>query len=111
MALPPGYFAGLREHYRTRRDLFLPYLREAGFVARPPDGAYYVMADFSALSALDDVAFVRRMIETVGVAGVPGSSFFRPKDAGRTQVRFMFAKREETLRDAGERLLRLRAAE
>jgi len=111
MALPPSYFDGLRDHYRTRRDLFLPYLREAGFVARPPDGAYYVMADFSALSGLDDVAFVRHMIETVGVAGVPGSSFFRPKDVGRTQVRFMFAKREETLRDAGERLLRLRAAE
>ncbi len=111
MALPAAYFAGLRDHYRTRRDLFLPYLRDAGFVARPPDGAYYVMADFSALSAIDDVAFVRRMIETVGVAGVPGSSFFRPKDPGRTQVRFMFAKREETLRDAGERLLRLQAAE
>lgn len=110
MALPPAYFAGLRDHYRVRRDLFLPYLREAGFVAHPPDGAYYVMADFSALSRLDDVAFVRRMIETVGVAGVPGSSFFRPKDPGRTQVRFMFAKREETLRDAGERLLRLRGA-
>ncbi|QDU21222.1 pyridoxal phosphate-dependent aminotransferase [Urbifossiella limnaea] len=111
MALPRSYFDGLKDHYRTRRDLFLPYLQEAGFVARPPDGAYYVMADFSALSDLDDVAFVRRMIETVGVAGVPGGSFFRPKDAGRTQVRFMFAKREETLRDAGERLLRLRAAE
>jgi aspartate/methionine/tyrosine aminotransferase len=111
MALPAAYFDGLRDHYRTRRDLFLPYLLEAGFVARPPDGAYYVMADFAALSGLDDVAFVRRMIETVGVAGVPGSSFFRPKDRGRTQVRFMFAKREETLRDAGERLLRLRAAE
>ncbi|HYH64684.1 MAG TPA: aminotransferase, partial [Urbifossiella sp.] len=67
--------------------------------------------DFAALSDLDDVAFVRRMIETVGVAGVPGGSFFRPKEQGRTQVRFMFAKREETLRDAGERLLRLRAAE
>ncbi|HEX4611264.1 MAG TPA: aminotransferase class I/II-fold pyridoxal phosphate-dependent enzyme [Urbifossiella sp.] len=107
MALPPAYFAGLRDHYRTRRDLFLPYLQAAGFVAHPPDGAYYVMADFSALSGLDDVAFVRRMIETVGVAGVPGSSFFRPKDPGRTQVRFMFAKREATLRDAGERLLRL----
>ncbi|MFO0801236.1 MAG: aminotransferase class I/II-fold pyridoxal phosphate-dependent enzyme [Gemmataceae bacterium] len=110
MALPRSYFDGLRDHYRTRRDLFLPYLHEAGFVARPPDGAYYVMADFAALSDLDDVAFVRRMIEKVGVAGVPGGSFFRPKDGGRTQVRFMFAKREETLRDAGERLLRLRAA-
>lgn len=110
MALPPAYFAGLRDHYRTRRDLFVPYLHDAGFSAHAPDGAYYVMADFTQLSGLDDVAFVRRMIETVGVAGVPGSSFFRPKDPGRTQVRFMFAKREDTLHDAGERLMKLRAA-
>lgn len=110
LALPQSYFDGLRDHYQHRRDLFLPYLERAGFGVRPPDGAYYVMADFSALSALDDVSFVRRMIETVGVAGVPGSSFHDPKDRGRTLVRFMFAKQDETLRAAGERLLNLRAA-
>jgi aminotransferase len=108
MALPQSYFDGLRDHYRHRRDLFLPYLEQAGFRARPPEGAYYVMADFSALSDLDDVSFVRRMIETVGVAGVPTSSFYDPKGLGRTMVRFMFAKRDETLRAAGERLLGLR---
>jgi aminotransferase len=108
MALPPSYFDGLRDHYRRRRDLFLPYLEAAGFDARVPDGAYYVMADFSRLSDLDDVTFVRRMIETVGVAGVPGSSFHSPKDLGRTQVRFMFAKQDATLREAGERLAGLR---
>src|SRR6478736_6232845 len=84
MALPRSYFDGLRDHYRARRDLFLPLLRDAGFACQD----------------LDDVAFVRRMIETVGVAGVPGSSFHSPKELGRTQVRFMFAKQDATLREA-----------
>jgi aspartate/methionine/tyrosine aminotransferase len=108
MGLPQDYFDGLRDHYRHRRDLFLPYLRDAGFSVVPPDGAYYVMADFSALSSLDDVTFVRRMIETVGVAAVPGSSFHNPKELGRKLVRFMFAKKDETLHRAGEKLLTLR---
>lgn len=108
MALPQSYFGGLREHYRTKRDLLLPYLRDAGFDVHTPDGAYYVIADFSRLSDLDDVDFVRRMIETVGVAGVPGSSFHSPKELGRKTVRFMFAKQDATLRQAGERLLGLR---
>jgi aminotransferase len=108
MALPQSYFDGLRDHYRHRRDLFLPYLAQAGFQARPPEGAYYVMADFSGLSEPDDVSFVRRMIESVGVAGVPASSFYDPKERGRKMVRFMFAKRDETLRAAGERLAGLR---
>lgn len=108
LALPQSYFDGLREHYRQRRELFLPYLRDAGFAIRPPDGAYYVMADFSGLSTLDDVAFVRKMIETVGVAGVPGSSFHHPKERGRKLVRFMFAKMDETLHSAGKRLQSLR---
>lgn len=105
MALPPSYFNGLRDHYRHRRDLFLPYLRDAGFDAHVPDGAYYVMADFANVSGDDDVAFTRRMIETVGVAGVPGSSFHSPKELGRTKVRFMFAKQDDTLHQAGQRLL------
>ena len=108
MALPQAYFDRLRDDYRRRRDLFLPYLREAGFAFHEPDGAYYVMTDVAGLADLDDVAFVRRMIETVGVAGVPGSSFTSPKELGRTKVRFMFAKRDETLREAGERLLKVR---
>jgi aminotransferase len=109
MALPASYFDGLRHHYQERRDLFLPYLRDAGFGCQVPDGAYYVMCDVSGLSGLDDVAFVRRMIEAVGVAGVPGSSFYSPKERGRSLIRFMFAKRTETLQEAGERLLKLRA--
>ncbi len=108
MALPQSYFDGLCDHYQHRRDLLLPYLVDAGFGVRSPDGAYYVIADFSNLSDLDDVAFVRQMIETVGVAGVPCSSFHSPKELGRKAVRFMFAKQDATLRQAGERLQGLR---
>lgn len=107
MGLPQGYYDGLRDHYRERRDAFLPCLRAAGFAFEEPEGAYYVMADFAGLSDLDDVSFVRRMIETVGVAGVPGSSFYAPRERGRSKVRFMFARQVETLRAAGERLLKL----
>jgi aminotransferase len=59
-------------------------------------------------TGMDDTDFVRAMIETVGVSAVPGSSFYAPRDLGRTKVRFMFAKRDETLHEAGHRLLQLR---
>lgn len=108
LRLPQSYYDGLREHYRRRRDIFLPYLRDAGFQFHVPDGAYYVMTDFAGLSPRDDVSLVRWMIETVGVAGVPGSSFYQPRSLGQSKVRFMFAKRDETLHDAGRRLARLR---
>jgi aspartate/methionine/tyrosine aminotransferase len=109
-ALGEAYYAHLSASYRRRRDLFLPYLRAAGFDFRTPDGAYYVMADAATLGCADDTEFVRRMIQTVGVAAVPGSSFHHPKELGRTKVRFMFAKSEETLHAAGKRLLCLRDA-
>lgn len=104
----PAYFEKLSEDYRLRRDLFLPYLADAGFVFSEPEGAYYVMTDIAHMTDLDDTAFVRWMIENVGVSAVPGSSFYSPRETGRTKVRFMFAKREETLRQAGERLRQLR---
>jgi aminotransferase len=66
------------------------------------------MTDVAGLGGTDDVAFVRRLVEEVGVAGVPGSSFYFPRERGRTKVRFMFAKRDETLHEAGKRLLRAR---
>jgi aminotransferase len=108
LALPQSYYDQLREGYRRRRELFLPYLREAGFTFHEPEGAYYVMTDVAALGGTDDTEFVRRMVREIGVSAVPGSSFYAPRELGRTQVRFMFAKRDETLRQAGERLLKLR---
>jgi aminotransferase len=110
MALPQSYYDGLRAGYRRRRDILLPYLREAGFTFTEPEGAYYVMTDVSGLGGRDDTAFVKRMIETVGVSAIPGSSFYAPRERGLTKVRFMFAKRDETLHQAGERLLKLRGA-
>jgi aminotransferase len=108
LALPASYYEKLRADYRRRRDLFLPYLSQAGLRFAEPEGAYYVMTDIADLGWDDDTAFVRRLIECVGVAAVPGSSFHAPRERGRTQVRFMFAKRDETLHQAGERLLKLR---
>jgi aminotransferase len=110
LALPQSYFDGLKSSYRRRRDLFLPYLREAGFTFTEPEGAYYVMTDVTPLGGTDDTEFVRRMIREVGVSAIPGSSFYAPRERGLTKVRFMFAKRDETLHKAGERLLKLRAA-
>jgi len=108
LALPGSYFDGLKTSYRRRRDLFLPYLREAGLTFTEPEGAYYVMTDIAALGHADDTEFVRRMIREVGVSAIPGSSFYAPRERGRTKVRFMFAKRDETLRQAGERLIKVR---
>src|SRR5262249_26242463 len=101
LALPDSYYQGLREHYRRRRERFLPYLRQAGFVVHEPEGAYYVMTDITPFGAEDDTEFVRRLIREVGVSAVPGSSFFAPRERGRTQVRFMFAKKEPSLHEAG----------
>lgn len=105
---PDAYYAKLKADYTRRRDLFVPYLRSAGLTVYEPEGAYYVMTDTTPLGWADDTAFVRRMIEVVGVSAVPGSSFFSPKDLGKTMVRFMFAKKDETLIAAGERLQGLR---
>ena len=107
MALPASYYAKLREDYRRRRGILLGYLRDAGLDFFEPKGAYYVMTDAAKLGCDDDVAFVRRMIEECGIAGVPGSSFYFPARDGRTKVRFMWAKKDETLHAAGERLRKL----
>lgn len=106
LSLADSYYEKLRSDYRRRRDLFLPYLRQAGFELHEPDGAYYVMTDITPLGGTDDHEFVRRMIREVGVSAVPGSSFYDPRELGRTKVRFMFAKRDETLHEAGRRLLK-----
>jgi aspartate/methionine/tyrosine aminotransferase len=108
LALPDSYYDKIKLDYQHRAAVFLPYLREAGFDFGSPQGAYFVMTDVTPFGAADDVSFVRRLIEEIGVTAVPGSSFYAPKRDGRTKVRFMFAKREGTLRAAGERLLKLR---
>jgi len=106
------YYDELRRNYRLRRDLLMEILEAAGFRCWKPQGAYYVMADATAVMARTghstDRAFVRWLIEEVGVASVPGSSFTRDPADGRTKIRFCFSKREATLRKAGERLGKLK---
>ena len=104
--LGPDYYAGIARDYRERRDILYRGLRDAGFSCTAPEGAYYIMADFSSLSDLDDVRFSTFMARECRVAPVPGSSFYsRPEDGG-SLVRFAFCKRAATLREA---VVRLRA--
>ncbi len=106
--LPRPYYDRLAADYQARRDRFCRVLTEVGFELEPPEGAYYVMAGIGAFGTVDDVEFARFLVRDVGVATVPGSSFFRDKPLGRPYVRFCFCKRDETLDLAAERLRRLR---
>lgn len=108
LGLPPEYYERLQGEYRTRRDLLLPVLNDAGFKTFVPDGAYYIMTDISAFGFADDVEFTRHLIRDVGVACVPGSSFYSVPERGQQQVRFCFCKKDETLSLAAERLQKLR---
>ncbi len=105
LEFPDSYYDGLRAAYTAKRALFLDGLDRAGMSYTRPAGAYYVMVDMSGFGCTDDTAFCEWMAREVGVAGVPGSSFFR--EPVRHLVRFHFAKREETLRAAADRLVRL----
>ena len=107
LGLGPAYYEGMQAGYAERRDVMLRVLADTGFeVASPPAGAYYVMADCSHLGLGDDVATARHLVEHVGVAAVPGSSFVADPADGAHLLRFAFCKRIETLEAAGERLSR-----
>ena len=104
LALPQSYYADLAASYRAKRDRFVRGLQAVGLDCRPPSGAYYIMADVSGFPFPDDWAFAMYLVERLGVAVVPGSSFYgTPKDGTRF-VRFMFSKRDETLDNALARL-------
>jgi aspartate/methionine/tyrosine aminotransferase len=107
LSLPHEYYERLAEGYRRRRDRLVPVLEEAGFRCYLPRGAYYVMTDISGFGFADDVEFTKHLVSEIGVAAVPGSSFYRnPKD-GAQQVRFAFCKKEETLDEAAKRLKKI----
>src|SRR5882724_6978554 len=110
LSLPPVYYQQLAEGYRRRRDRLVPSLTEAGFRCYRPRGAYYVMTDISSFGFRDDVAFTQYLVKEIGVAAVPGSSFYNNPRDGAQQVRFAFCKRDETLDEAARRLGRLRRA-
>ena len=101
------YYQDLAARYRERRDYLVPALEAAGFKAFVPHGAYYVMTDISGFGFQDDVAFARHLVSEIGVAAVPGSSFYSDPAAGRQRLRFHFARRRETLEAAVQRLSRL----
>lgn len=107
LSLPLQYYADLAAGYQARRDLLLAALRESGFRCTTPQGAYYIMADFSSLSSLGDMDFTRHLVADVGIAVVPGSSFFHEPGKGSRYVRFCFCKKEATLQAAKERLARI----
>ena len=107
LSLPADYYARLQKEYEARRDLLLPVLEQAGFKTFVPDGAYYIMTDISDFGFSNDVEFTRHLIRDIGVACVPGSSFYSVSELGAQQVRFCFCKKDETLNLAAERLLKL----
>ena len=108
--MPDSYYDGLREFYSSRRDRMMRVLGASGFKCEPPEGAYYVMADFRALGrGDDDVAFAYWLIDEIGVATVPGSSFFGSDPSlGKGLVRFAFPKKDETLDLVEKRFAKLR---
>jgi aspartate/methionine/tyrosine aminotransferase len=108
LALPESYYQGLAEAYRKRRDRLIPVLTEAGFRCFLPRGAYYVMTDISGFGFANDIEFSRYLVKEIGVATVPGSSFYNDARDGSQQVRLAFCKRDETLDEAGKRLKKLR---
>ncbi|MDH4130717.1 MAG: aminotransferase class I/II-fold pyridoxal phosphate-dependent enzyme, partial [Gemmatimonadota bacterium] len=103
-AIGREYYDGLSAEYRRRRDLLYAAVIESGFRAVSPEGAYYILADFSALSDLDDAAFAHWLARERGVAPVPGSSFFSRAELGRRYVRFVFCKTDDLLVEAAARL-------
>ncbi len=106
LRFPPEYYARLTAAYTRRRDVFLDYLRRAGLRFTEPEGAYYVLVDIRDFGHANDTAFCHWLAKEIGVAAVPGSSFFT--EPVHHLVRFHYAKKEETLHAAGERLLHLR---
>src|SRR5262245_8783228 len=109
LGMPDDYYVKLAAEYARRRDVLVDILERHHFVCYKPDGAYYIMTDISAFGFSDDVTFARHLVKDIGVATVPGSSFYKTSNEGRTKVRFCFCKRDETLAEADRRLAKLAA--
>lgn len=108
LRFPKAYYRGLAAMYEEKRNLMLTILSSAGFRPFIPHGAYYIMTDITGFGATDDVAFTHRLVAEVGVAAVPGSSFYHAPALGRGHIRFAFPKRAETLAQVADRLARVR---
>ena len=110
LQFPPEYYTSLATEYAQRRARLLGILIGAGFHCFKPSGAYYIMTDISAFGFPDDMAFAKYLVTEIGVAAVPGSSFYRNPADGRTHLRFTFCKTEKTFQAAAERLAKLKIA-
>jgi len=106
LRMPDSYYQELLKTYSRKRDLFLGYLKEAHLDYTVPGGAYYVMVDISKFQQPSDMEFCKWLAVEAGVAAVPGSSFFH--EDVQTYIRLHFAKKDETLIEAGKRLQALR---
>ena len=109
MAFGAEYYNEIALEYRERRDAMVAALDDAGFKFCAPEGAYYILADFTGLSDLRGVEFALWLAKDVGVATVPGTSFYHDPRLGETVTRFAFCKKKETLERAAERLAQLSA--
>jgi aminotransferase len=107
LAMPESYYVEMAAGYARRRELLCGILERHGFKFNRPQGAYYVMTDIAHFGFDSDIEFATYLVKECGVATVPGSSFFNNKKAGRTKVRFVYSKRDETLREADKRLAKL----
>ncbi|MGE5204483.1 MAG: pyridoxal phosphate-dependent aminotransferase [Chlamydiota bacterium] len=111
LSLPQSYYTELAQGYRRRRDRLHAALSEAGFKAYIPKGAYYMMTDISGFGFPDDLTFTRHLVKEVGIAAVPGSSFYSDAAQGAQQVRFAFCKKDATLEEAAQRLLQVKKSD
>ena len=109
LRLPDAYYDELARHYQARRDRLMKMLEDAGLNPMLPKGAYYIMCDIGKWGYPNDIEFSKFLVKDIGVATVPGSSFFSDPAAGKDIIRFTFCKKEETLRAAEERLKKLEA--
>ena len=108
LGLPRGYYRKLAADYLTRRDRMLAVLEGAGFGCYKPHGAYYIMTDISSFGFASDIEFAEYLIKSIGVAVVPGSSFYSDPALGCQQVRFAFCKTQATLDEAAKRLSKVK---
>jgi aspartate/methionine/tyrosine aminotransferase len=109
LGIADAYYAQLAAAYQRRRDMLLDILERHHFTCYKPRGAYYIMTDIGGFGFRDDVEFARYLVKDIGVAAVPGSSFYRNAAFGRTKLRFCFCKKDETLFEAERRLQKLSA--
>jgi aspartate/methionine/tyrosine aminotransferase len=107
LGLPDSYYREMSAEYQRLRDWLVSILERKGFVCYPPSGAYYLMTDISGFGYADDVEFAKYLVRDVGVATIPGSSFYLDPRDGAKLIRFCFSKREDTIREAERRLEKL----